>query len=258
MTAAGARPARRAVLAAALAATAAGCVRVPDRGPVSSRPRSTDGTLVPDIRTYPEPPVEGIGPEAVVNGFLEACAVPGPDFTTARRYLTTTAAARWDPTAVVTVFGDQSFRAQSSRDAGPVSARPLPESVTLSGTLTGRLDPVGTFTVAPGGTAFSVVFTLAREAGQWRLADPPAGLLVADDDFTRQYSPWQVLFLNPAGTSTVPDAVYLPDRGAQAAALVQRLVAGPSGWLAPAVRSAVGDGRPGAAGAPAPRAPVGA
>jgi len=228
------RPARRAVLAVALGAAAAGCVRVPDRGPVSSRPRSTDGTLVPDIRTYPEPPVDGIGPQAVVNGFLEACAVPGPDFDTARRYLTATAAARWDPTVAVTVFGGQSFR-----DPGPVSVRSVSESITLTGTLMGRLDPAGTFTAAPGATAWSVRFTLARQAGQWRLADPPAGLLVADDDFTRQYSPWEVLFLNPAGTSTVPDAVYLPDRGAPAAALVQRLVAGPSAWLAPAVRSAL-------------------
>lgn len=234
MTPVGGRPARRAVLAAALAVAAAGCVRVPDRGPVSSRPRSTDGTLVPDIRTYPEPPVDGIGPQAVVNGFLEACAVPGPDFGTARRYLTAAAAARWDPTAAVTVFGGQSFR-----EPGPLSSRSVSESITLAGTLVGRLDPAGTFTAAPGGSAWSVGFTLALLAGQWRLADPPAGLLVAADDFTRQYSPWQVPFLNPAGTSTVPDAVYLPDRGAPAAALLQRLVAGPSAWLAPVVGSAL-------------------
>lgn len=234
MTPGAGRPARRSVMAVALAAAAAGCVRVPDRGPVSSRPRTTDGALVPDIRTYPEPPVDGIGPQAVVNGFLESCAVPGPDFGTARDYLTSAAAARWDPTAAVTVFGGQSFR-----DPGPVSARSLSESITLAGTLMGRLDPAGAFTAAPAGTAWSVRLTLARQAGQWRLADPPAGLLVAADDFTRQYSPWQVLFVNPAGTSTVPDAVYLPDRGTPATALVQRLVAGPSAWLAPAVRSAV-------------------
>lgn len=227
-------PARRAVLTAALAAAAAGCVRVPDRGPVSSRPRSTDGALVPDIRTYPEPPADGIGPQAVVTGFLEACAVPGPDFTTARRYLTAAATARWDPTVGVTVFGGPSFR-----DTGSVAARSAVESVTLAGTLTGAVDPAGTYTVAPAGTSWSARFVLGREAGQWRVADPPAGLLVGNDDFTRQYTAWQVLFLNPAGTSTVPDAVYLPDRDTPAAALVQRLVAGPSAWLAPTVRSAL-------------------
>ena len=230
-------PTRRAVLAAAVAAAAAGCVRIPDSGAVHRRPRASAGAVAPEIRTFPSPPVAGAAPQAVAAGFLEACAVSGPDYSTARSYLTTAAGERWDPTVGLTVFS-----ATSWRGSGVLPPGALTTSVVLTGTWVGRVDQAGTFTAAAATAPYRVRLTLRREDGQWRIGNPPAGLLLSDDDFAREYTAWQVLFVNPAGTSTVPDAVYLPDRGTDAAQLVQRLVAGPSDWLAPAVRSALPGG----------------
>ena len=230
-------PARRAVLAAAVAAAAAGCVRIPDSGAVHRRPRASAGAVAPEIRTFPSPPVAGAAPQAVAAGFLEACAVSGPDYSTARSYLTTAAGERWDPTVGLTVFSATSWRGSGVLPPGASTT-----SVVLTGTWVGRVDQAGTFTAAAATAPYRVRLTLRREDGQWRITNPPAGLLLSDDDFAREYTAWQVLFVNPAGTSTVPDAVYLPDRGTDAAQLVQRLVAGPSDWLAPAVRSALPGG----------------
>ncbi len=229
-------PTRRALLVAAVAA-AAGCVQIPDDGPVRRRERATAGTAAPEIRTYPSPPAAGSGPQAVTAGFLEACAVSGPDYSTARRYLTAAAGERWDPAAGLTVFADGSWRGP-----GNLPAASLTTSVVLTGTTVGRVDPAGTFTAAAATAPFTVRLGLRREQGQWRIEDPPAGLLVPDEDFAREYTAWEVLFVNPSGTSTVPDPVYLPDRGTDAAQLVQRLVTGPSAWLAPVVRSALAAG----------------
>lgn len=230
-------PARRTVLIAALGGVGvatAGCVRIPASSGVHQAPRQTAGAAVPDIRTFPDPPVPGLGPQGIAAGFIEASAVAGPDFSIARQYLTETAAAAWDPQAGLVVFTGGSWRSPGTVvTPGPTA------SVVLSGTAVGRVDRTGLFSAAVTGAPFAARFRLHLQNGQWRIADPPPGLLIAADDFVRNYAAWEVMFLNPTASSLVPDALYLPDRGMDASVLAARLVAGPSTWLAPVVRTAL-------------------
>ncbi len=230
-------PGRRAVLIAtvgAVGAATAGCVRIPDHSGVRSAPRQTVGAAAPDIRTFPDPPVPGLSPQGIAAGFIEASAIAGPEYSIARQYLTQAAAAEWDPEARVTIFTGGSWKAPTTV-ATPATA----QSVVLTGTAVGRVDGAGLFAVAASGAPFAVRFGLRLQDGQWRIADPPPGRLIAADDFARGYTGWQVMFLNPAASSLVPDALYLPNRGMDVKVLATRLLAGPSAWLGPVVRTAV-------------------
>jgi len=100
--------ARRTVLSALLgsgaAAALAGCVDLSDSGPVVGG-RPVGGVSNPiRITVYTRGPARDAGPQAIVEGFLEACAIPGPDYSTARSYLAGEAHRRWDPAASVTVY----------------------------------------------------------------------------------------------------------------------------------------------------------
>ena len=75
--------------------------------------------------------------------------------------------------------------------------------------------------------------------GQWRIAQAPPGLLLSSAQLERAFETRYVYFIDPTGTIAVPDLRVLPRTEPQAlsTALVSSLLAGPSPWLAPAVRT---------------------
>jgi hypothetical protein len=86
----------------------------------------------------------------------------------------------------------------------------------------------------------TVSFRLAKEEGEWRIAEPPRGLLVAESSFTRFYSSYTLYFVSNG--HLVPEPIHLPNLLSQAntaSALIKALLAGPSDWLRPAVMSAI-------------------
>jgi hypothetical protein len=98
------------------------------------------------------------------------------------------------------------------------------------------VDPHGVFAVGAG-QVFTRTFTLQQVSGQWRITNPPAGLVLLEPDFERLYDERNAYFVDPTGQRLVPDPRYLITGEAQPTALVERLLDGPAGNLAPGVRN---------------------
>ena len=73
-------------------------------------------------------------------------------------------------------------------------------------------------------------FQLVNENGEWRINNPPGGLMVAEYSFRTFYKAYNLYFIGN-GVSLVPDPIYLPSlRSPQnvASALITSLLSGPS------------------------------
>jgi Lipoprotein LpqB beta-propeller domain/Sporulation and spore germination len=225
-------------LVAALASLgAAGCAAMPSSGAVHV------GRVVPvagglgdlDVRVLPPAPVPGMSPVAIVNGFLHALVNEDGDYAVARSYLTNRGVRTWRFGAGVTTYDDTGLQVI----AGPT--RTTSASVTVRAPRIGRIDQRGDYTPSPG--TLATVFTLVRDAGQWRIDRLPAGVMLSALDALRSFRLADVYYVNQSGTTLVPEQVLLPSQQSGATtALVHALLTGPGSWLAPAVATAAPPG----------------
>ncbi|RFU21789.1 LpqB family beta-propeller domain-containing protein [Geodermatophilus marinus] len=219
------RPAavRAAVLAVLLAVLTA-CSTVPTASPtvqITQPPTRPDG-LVGIEPLSPEP---GAAPEEVVRSFLDAAASTVRGHPVAREHLAPEAAGSWSDEAGITVIGQD--YATVTTDAG---------TVAVTADLVGTIDQRGVFSVA-GQEVYTRDFTLQQVEGEWRVTNPPDGLVILEPDFERLYERRDLYFLDPTGQRVVPDPRYLIRGEAQPSQLVGRLVDGPSAVLAAGVRN---------------------
>lgn len=214
-----------AIPAAVLAALLAGCVAIPDSGPVTEGDVDTS-VQSSDLVFLAEEPTPGATQEDIILGFLEAAVSPVDDFAIAREYLTTEAAGAWDPGAGVVV-------------------RSVPPEVTLTGEAAASavvsavsvVDGTGAARVAEGERMLE--FRLLRVGGEWRIAQAPDGIVLSSFHFGQLFRSHTLHWLTADGTRAVPDvhwfertAATLPER------IVDALLAGPPSWLAQGVRTA--------------------
>jgi hypothetical protein len=97
----------------------------------------------------------------------------------------------------------------------------------------------GEFTPARPTASTDVEFGLRKVAGEWRIETLPDGLLLTGADVSRAFRPVSLFFLTPDEKSVVPAPVFLRAGGpGLATTLVEALLAGPTNWLSPAVRTA--------------------
>lgn len=201
---------------------------VPTSGPVEVGAQM--GAKAPDqlIRVIGRPPEPGMTPKDIVAGFLEAATSFDNDHAVAREYLTESASASWDPSSMVSVY-------EGSLDIQPVTDGVL----EVSGTKVASIDRIGTLSVSGGQAEVNGFFGLQRVAGQWRIAGVPQGLILSRFDLDRSFRTYNVYFFDPTFHTFVADPRTLPTLGTGlATSLVRALVAGPSGWLSPAVSTA--------------------
>ena len=223
---------RLAVVLAAVAALA-GCVSMPDSGPVgqlSATPQAT--TPRPDyVGMVPYGPGAGWSPLKIVQGFLVASAGYQAYSAIARQYLTSAATRKWNPGWNSAVY--DSFSYSGDMDA-PAQG---PAGVTVSGALQATFSGTGQF-VSVVGTAKSQSgwhFQLAKVDGQWRISNPPPQLLLTKIEFSQLYQPQDVYFASPEQT-LVPESVFVPLGASEtslATNLVKALLNGltPKSWL---------------------------
>jgi hypothetical protein len=216
-----------ALLALVLAALLAGCSTVPTSSP-TIQITQVAGPSDAAVGIEPLSPETGAAPEEVVRGFIDASASVVRNHPVARQYLSTDAATGWSDSDGVTVL---------SQDYAAVQTQP--GSVLLTGTLVGNVDQRGVFTVGTG-SVYTRTFALSDDSGEWRITDPPDGLLLLQPDFARTYEQVDAYFLDPTGTRVVPDPRYLVTGEAQPNALVERLLAGASPLLAAGVLNPLG------------------
>jgi hypothetical protein len=223
------RPRRAAaVLLACLPLLLAACMQVPDSGPVRPGPRVGAGEE-PVLRYVPLGPRRGASPLSIVNGYLDAMRAFPPNPGIAREFLTEQAAADWNPGAGVHIYSDRPDVEESG--AG---------RVRLEADVSAVLSERGAWSPPTADEErLRRSLRLQRVRGEWRITDPPAGLLIPDFDFERWYRPYALYFFDPALRVLVPNQVYLPEGHQTATLLFRGLVRGPTESLRGAVRSLV-------------------
>lgn len=229
-----ARPVR--VLAAAACAMAvAACATVPDGGLVRSAAIAPKGAQQGAIvQLIPPPPEPGWDPAQIVRGFLLASASFADGHAVAREYLTPKAARTWHPGSSVSEFADT-----PAATAGPPAKT---RRVGVTGNLLGKISEDGQYhAVEQGVNTYAWTAVLTRVAGQWRITNPPAQLLLSKTDVDRAFTFRDLYFYDPSMSVLVPDPVYVPAESTAAdlvTHLVHALGEGPQGWLAGAARTA--------------------
>lgn len=218
---------RTAVVLVALLALLAlsACVSIPTSGPVKE---GKPGMLVPDnsVDIAPAPPRPGDTPKVIVEGFLQAMANYQSEYAVARQYLASSVRDTWNPLQGVQIYGSSYSITQTRND------------VVLSASLTGSLDADGAFLRHNG--PFRKDFGMIKDAdGEWRISNPPAGLIVSQYVFDTFFQSYDTYFFEPGFRALVPDPIFLPRGIPEASALVSALLSGPSRWLKPAVVTAI-------------------
>jgi len=222
-----------AALLAVLVLGAAGCATVPSSGAVHPVRRVPvhGGLDSPDIRLLPPRPAAGQSPVDILRGFLVASADVEDNHGIAREFLSPAARAGWNDEAGVTIYKPASLTIDEL--PGSLLRATVSQQATISAD--------GAYGVAAG--TVDRTFAVAKIDGEWRLSKVPDGVLLVENDVQRAYRPVDVFFLDATLSLLVPDRIYLPvARRALPTAMVQTLLRGPTGRLAPAVRTAVPGG----------------
>jgi hypothetical protein len=203
---------------------AAGCVSVPTSGPIEK----VEGQQPPCqncVNVEVAPPAPGDKPLEIVKGYLLATSNYQPNYSTAKQFLTRAAAEKWSPAGEVLIY-----------QGSPVAQK---DAVTFDGRLVGQLAADRTY--AARDTRLQWNFDMRQENGEWRIGNPPPGLMVEEFFFNSFYQTYNLYFVGN-GRSLVPDPIYLPalsNPANVASALMNMLLKGPSKWLKPAVSSAI-------------------
>jgi Lipoprotein LpqB beta-propeller domain/Sporulation and spore germination len=203
---------------------AAGCVSIPTSGPIDK----VEGQQPPCqncVNVEVAPPALGDKPLEIVKGYLLATSNYQPNYSTAKQFLTRTAAEKWSPAGEVLIY-----------QGSPVAQG---DAVTFDGHLVGQLAADRTY--AARDTKLQWNFDMRQENGEWRIGNPPPGLMVEEFFFNSFYQTYNLYFVGN-GRSLVPDPIYLPalsNPANVASALMNMLLKGPSKWLKPAVSSAI-------------------
>ncbi|HEX2903912.1 MAG TPA: LpqB family beta-propeller domain-containing protein [Jatrophihabitans sp.] len=223
-----------AVMASGLAL--AGCTTIP----TSSSPEVVRSVPQGASSVAPRPnisPAPGLGPYDIVNDFLGAGVDADAGHSTARQFLTTAAARKWqdEPTVIVdeTRVGDPIISGSTA-------------TVVVTGRRVGQLDASGVYTPTLKGMGTGdeepFTYTLTRVAGQWRIDQLGTGVLISQSEFAATYRARRIYFFNSAGSILVPDLRYTPLEGQSLATwLLQQLLAGPRPELAQSVTNEVPD-----------------
>ena len=222
------RPVLGAALAALAASVLAGCAGIPTSGQViAHEDLDSAGRAAPYVGGEVQGPEPGQTPEQIVDGFLEAMNFYEANYETAREYLTSAAAREWDPDDFTTVYW-----------AEPTTQEVAENRVRVQVNVWATVDGQREFAKAESGTVQEHGVLLEEVDGEWRIANPPPGLIIRDADFNEEFAAHDLFFYEPGFQALVPDTVYLPVRGPVATLLAQKLLEGPSERLELAVQTA--------------------
>jgi hypothetical protein len=211
------------VSALTILAGAGGCVSVPTSGHVEEAHKA--GSVSTERNEIvAKPPPRDATPREIVDGFLLAMIRYQSNYKTARQYLSSRVRDSWRPEDRTTIYTNPRFNVSKT-------------DVTMSMNRSGKLGHEYDYTARTGQTKHDFKLRRTRD-GQWRISNPPKGLLISEKTFTRTYDPYNVYFFDPQFKTLVPQPVYLRSESQTATALVQRLLDGPTDWLGPAVSSA--------------------
>jgi hypothetical protein len=206
-----------------------GCANIPVTSPPQVIPQALPAAAPAgggDVRYDGIVPRRGESPEDIVRDFLRAGGSIERAHTRARAYLTAAASKIWNDNAGALII-ENSFYLDTRQDGSVV---------LLSAQQHGRLNDDGSY--VPGEVTSRYSFKLTKVDGEWRISNPPPGLLIELSTFESAYRPYKVYFLNSTRTKVVPDVRwYAAPPDSLPTLLVTALEHGPSKWLEDAVLS---------------------
>lgn len=183
-------------LAVALLVITTGCASIP----TSSRPQVIAQSMPAaaasgddDVRYDEIVPRAGEEPEDIVRDFLRASGSFERLHARARAYLTSTANAAWKDVPGATILEDAPYLNPGNGGA----------TVTMTSQQRGRLNEDGSY--VPGKAPYPYTFQLKKVNGNWRINNPPNGLLIEAGTFEAAYRSYEVYFLDSTRTRVVPD-----------------------------------------------------
>jgi hypothetical protein len=222
---------RGAAVLAALAACLpiAACASIPS----SSRPQVINPSVAAPPAQEADPRYAAINPQPgeqpidIVRDFLAVGGSFERRHERARAYLTDAAKASWTDEGGVTVLEDAVY----------LDVRRGGAEISLRAQRRGVVEQDGSY--EPDPAAYTHPFKLEKNsAGEWRIANPPAGVLVTRATFNAAYRPYSVYFLDWTRSKVVPDVrFFAAGRDKLPSLLVGAYERGPSKWLAGAVLS---------------------
>jgi hypothetical protein len=209
---------------------------VPVSGPVEYHQLDQD-PYSSGVQVAPLGPSPGATPQLIVEGFLHAMSVYQPpavvdgveiSYEVARQYLTSEASSTWNPEAGVTIYAD-GYPATVTED-----------SAMLSAPAVGRISTGGVYRSEASNIRQD--FKIVRDdAGEWRISQPPEGLLISKSSFSAGYTYFDRHYLAKDGRVMIPDPVWVAvsvDQSDQLLRALQLQGLTPSSWAAPLVQYA--------------------
>jgi len=206
-----------------------GCANIPS----SSRPQVIPESVPAspparddDLRYDELVPQNGDAPGEIVRDYLRASGSYERVHARARAYLTPSGNDDWEDIQGAAILEDAPYLDVRSNGA----------IVQMTAQQRGRLSEDGSY--VPGKAPFPYTFRMKKVEGNWRIDNPPDGLLIEAGTFGAAYRPYEVYFLDSTRTRVVPDVRwYAAAYDTVPNLLVRALEHGPSQWLKEAVLS---------------------
>lgn len=208
-----------------LVAVCAGCAGIPN----SSSPQAI-GTVSRPAPPSPPKPAPGMAPDVLLREFLKATADPANRHLAARQFLTESASRSWDDAGSALLIDRVVFVETGSADR---------VSVTMRADILGSLSDLGVFETGEGALPDPGPIELVQTPGGWRIDRLPNGVFLDWQQFQTTYKRNTLYFVDPTGTTVVPDPRYVAvsDQDQLATELVSKLIAGPRPEMEKSVRN---------------------
>lgn len=204
----------------------AGCVSLPESGPVVETDGSGSTPETTGVRYDPLPPLPDASRAEIVRGFLDAMTAVPIQTTSAAEFLTQEARASWRPERETVTYGDRSPALDTGTE---VSVRMLDGA--------NRFDARGSWRGSLSGADLDLRFGLELEQDQWRISEVPDALVVPESWFETRYRRLSLTFFDPSAQILVPEPVFVANDDALATRLVEGLLDGPGPAIGPSSRS---------------------
>lgn len=205
----------------------AGCASIPQSSEVGESDQQADVDREIAYTFNPAGPADDASPTAIINGFILAATGIQGDFSTARQFLTPSAAEQWDPSAQTIIYTGRPIVDEAEGNT---------YSVELSAV--GSLDDAGVLELADDGATKNFEFSLTQVDGQWRIDELPDGISLDSAQFRALFNTQTLYFYDPTYQFAVPDVRWILNTPDQTTYIVNALLDGPAEYLDGAVVSA--------------------
>jgi len=188
-------------------------------------------------RIVVDPPAVGASQDAIARDFIRSGAafqdVGDNQQVVGRSFLAPGSVDLWRPTATTTTVFD-------SRTTPVIEHLPS-DQVRLTVGAVATIDENGHYQEVSPGTTASVVFTMIKVAGEWRitLPDDGFGLWLNTDDFDRVFGAYDINYIETERRQLVPDVRWFPTGPRLATALARAQLAPVPAYLSGVLDTAV-------------------